>query len=68
MPEDPSTPHFSRAARAGVPAGAPSWVSAELLQKTQKIWGKRYKRDIGSEEALGIILRISTLLDELFRR
>jgi hypothetical protein len=68
MPKDPSTPHSPRAARAGVPPGAPSWVSAELLQKTQEIWGKRYKREIGSKEALGIILRVSALIDALFRR
>jgi hypothetical protein len=61
-------PMNPRAVRAELPPGSPPWVTVELLQKTQQIWGKRAGIPIGSEEALGIILRVSTLMDVLSRR
>jgi hypothetical protein len=54
--------------RADLPAGTPSWVTAELLQQTQELWTKKSGISIGPDEALGIILRVSTLLDVLARR
>ena len=57
-----------RADRAGLPPGTPGWVTVELLEKTRILWGKRAGFPISSEEALGIILRVSTLLDVLSRR
>lgn len=62
------TPSNLRAARAGLPPGTPEWVTVELLEKTRVLWGKRAGFPISSEEALGIILRVSTLLDVLSRR
>ena len=54
--------------RADLPAGTPEWVTAELLQKTQELWSKKGGIPIGPDEALGIILRVSTLVDVLARR
>ena len=55
----------ARAGRADVPSGTPAWVTPELLKKTQEIWGKKSGIPISSDEALGILLRVSALLDVL---
>ncbi len=68
MKPSDQTPSQLRAARAGMPAGTPEWVTAELLEKTRVLWGKRAGFPISSEEALGIILRVSALLEVLSRR
>ena len=69
MPElTPKLLPSHRAVRADVPPGAPAWVTPALIEKTQEIWGKRAGIPISSEEALGMILRVSTLLDVLSRR
>ena len=57
-----------RADRAGLPPGTPEWVTVDLLAKTRDLWGKRAGIPISSEEALAIILRVSTLMDVLSRR
>jgi hypothetical protein len=68
MRSNDQTPSPLRAVRAEVPPGTPAWVTVELLQKTRILWGKRAGSPISSEEALAIILRVSTLLDVLSRR
>jgi hypothetical protein len=61
-------PHLDARPRAVVPAGTPAWVTPALLEQTQVIWGERCGIVIGPDEALAIILRVSTLLDVLSRR
>ena len=61
-------PHPTARPRALVPPGAPGWVTSSLLEQTQEIWGKRSGITITPDEALAIILRVSTLLDLLSRR
>jgi hypothetical protein len=51
-----------------MPPGTPEWVTVELLERTRVLWGKRAGFPISSEEALGIILRVSALLKVLSRR
>jgi hypothetical protein len=62
------SPSIARADRAGMPPGTPPWVTPELLEKTREFWGKRAGIAMSSDEALGIILRVSALLDVLTRR
>jgi len=47
-----------------VPAGAPPWVTPELLADTVRVWQPYYGR-LTSEDALGIILNVSNLFDAL---
>jgi hypothetical protein len=47
-----------------VPAGAPRWVTPELLADTLRVWQPYYGR-LTSEDALGIILNVGSLLDVL---
>jgi hypothetical protein len=63
-----STSVSTSASRPGVPPGTPSWVTAELIERTQKIWGKRSGKAIGPDEALGMILRVGNLFDVLSGR
>jgi hypothetical protein len=65
---NPSDLSSSRAVPTELPRGAPSWVTIELLEKTRQVWGKKAGIPISSEDALGIILRVGTLLDVLSRR
>lgn len=60
--------HSTARPRALVPPGTPDWVTPALLEQTQEIWTKRGGIVISSDEALAIILRVSTLLDVLSRR
>lgn len=54
--------------RADIPRGTPEWITSSIVEKTIKIWEKRAGIPISSEEAVGIILRVSTLMDVLSRR
>jgi hypothetical protein len=60
--------HTTARPRASVPSGTLAWVTPALLEQTQEIWGKRNGIAINPDEALAIILRVSTLLDVLSRR
>jgi hypothetical protein len=65
MPDHPLKPETARAPRADLPPGTPEWVTRALIEKTQELWGKRGGIPINPDEALGIILRVGTLLDVL---
>ena len=61
-------PQPLRAARAGLPPATPAWVTPELVEKTVRFWSERSGILVSSDEAIGIILRVGTLIDVLNRR
>ena len=61
-----SVRHDSTAVTA-VPAGAPTWVTPELIAKTLKTWQPYYAEPLTPEDALVMILRVSSLFDLLSR-
>jgi hypothetical protein len=48
-----------------VPAGAPSWVTPELIEHTLRVWQPFYQDQLIPEDALEIILNIGCLVDVL---
>ena len=51
-----------------VPSGAPSWVTAELLQKTLEVWQPYYEQELIPEDALAIIMGAGQMFDCLSPR
>jgi hypothetical protein len=46
-----------------VPPGAPSWISAELIAETLRVWQPYYAETLTSIDALDMILNVSRLVD-----
>lgn len=51
----------------GVPAGAPKWVTAELVERTIKVWQRFYAAPLTVDDALAMILNVAGLV-EVFAR
>ena len=49
-----------------VPAGAPRWVTPELLADTLRVW-RPYYGNLTPDDALSIILNVGNLFDALRR-
>jgi hypothetical protein len=50
-----------------VPADAPPWVSAELIEQTLRTWQPYYQTTLTPEVALYIIMSVGRLFDVLSR-
>lgn len=50
-----------------MPAGAPDWVTSELLTKTLAVWQPYYQKVLTVDDALGMILDVANLCDVLSR-
>ena len=50
-----------------VPAGAPAWITSELVEKTIRVWQPYYADPLTPEDALAIILNVGRLFDVLSR-
>lgn len=48
-----------------VPAGAPDWVTAELISDTLSTWQPYYADTLTPEDALRIILNVGRFIDVL---
>lgn len=48
-----------------VPAGAPRWVTPELIAHTLRVWQPYYREQLNPEEALAIIMGVSRIVDAL---
>ncbi|MBX9787485.1 MAG: hypothetical protein K2Y37_01090 [Pirellulales bacterium] len=46
-----------------VPAGAPSWVNAQLINQTIRVWQPYYAEPLTPEDALAIIQSVGRLID-----
>lgn len=51
-----------------VPAGAPDWITPELVEATIRIWQPYYKDVLTPEEAVTMILDVGRLFDALSSR
>jgi hypothetical protein len=51
------------AAQIGVPDGAPSWVSARLIEHTLRVWQPYYPETLSNLDALAMILGVAELHD-----
>lgn len=52
-------------AKSVVPAGAPDWITPELVEATIRVWQPYYTDVITPEEAVTMILDVGRLFDAL---
>ena len=52
---------------ARVPIGAPSWVTAELIEQTLKVWQPFYADQLIPEDALEMIMGVDQLFGVMSR-
>lgn len=50
-----------------VPAGAPSWVDAQLIEQTIRVWQPYYAEPLTPEDALAIIQSVGRLIEDFQR-
>lgn len=50
-----------------VPAGVPSWITAELIQLTLKVFQTRYATPLTLDDAVAMLLNVGRLFGELSR-
>ena len=50
-----------------VPAGAPAWVTPELLNQTLRVWQPYYQHTLTAADALEMMLNVGQLFDVLSR-
>ncbi len=50
-----------------VPAGAPDWITPELVEATIRVWQPYYKEVLTPEEAVTMITNVGRLYDALSR-
>ena len=55
-------------ARCIVPAGAPDWITPELIEATIRVWQPYYQAIVTPEEAVTMILNVGRLFDALSSR
>ena len=70
MPARRSTRKTADAEKAPVtqvPADAPAWVSADLIEQTLRTWQPYYQTALTPEDALYIIMSVGRLFDVLSR-
>lgn len=48
-----------------VPAGAPDWITPELVEATIRVWQPYYEAVLTPEEAVTMILTVGRLFDAL---
>jgi hypothetical protein len=49
--------------KGGVPDGAPSWITEELIEETIRVWQRFYDEPLSEENALVCLLDVSELLE-----
>jgi len=53
------------ASRCIVPAGAPDWITPELIEATIRVWQPYYAEVLSPEEAVTMILDVGRLFEAL---
>lgn len=48
-----------------VPAGAPAWVTVDLIERTIQVWQPYYPDPLTDDDALAIIQSVGCLIDVL---
>jgi hypothetical protein len=52
-------------AKSIVPAGAPDWITPELVEATIRVWQPYYAEVLSPEEAVTMIVSVGRLFDAL---
>jgi hypothetical protein len=65
MPRDHQSPSTCSSSPSARPAGAPAWVTEELLSDTIVAWQPYYAEDLTADDALEILLAAGRLFDAL---
>lgn len=60
-----STPHTPDSSARAIPAGAPGWVTQELIKHTISVWQPYYDAPLTAEDALAIIQSVGQLFNAL---
>jgi len=54
-----------QAGKGLVPPGAPRWVTAELIDRTIRVWQPYYSKKLTRQDALAMVMNVSELLEVL---
>lgn len=46
-----------------LPAGAPAWVTADLIARTIRVWQRYYTVQLTTDDALAMILNVAGLIE-----
>ncbi len=67
MPNRLDHPHSDEPPRpqVAVPAGAPSWVTPELIEHTLRVWQPFYQHQLIPEDALEMIRGVAEIVEVL---
>lgn len=52
-----------QSATHALPAGAPAWVTADLIERTIRVWQRYYAVQLTTEDALVMILNVAGLIE-----
>ena len=63
--DDRSPPRLPTHVVATVPAGAPPWITPELIEHTLRVWQPFYEDQLIPEDALEIIMSVDRVSDLL---
>ena len=56
------TPSPNTLPLCAVPAGAPSWVTSELLTQTVEVWQPYYADPLSTDDALAMLMNVGRLI------
>lgn len=65
IPPRDSRAHLHEPQSVQVPAGAPTWITAELIEHTLQIWQPFYEEQLIPEQAMEIIMGMGRMVDLL---
>ena len=51
-----------------MPAGAPSWITAELVEETVRVWQPYYEQPLTHDDAVAMMLNVGELFDAIGER
>jgi hypothetical protein len=61
-------PELSGGGSSRQASARPSWIDAELIAHTQRVWSPRYGRDISEDEAVAICQDFASLFGAISQR
>lgn len=64
-PRRDKPPQTSEPDEVRVPAGAPAWVTAELIKHTLRVWQPFYEHPLTTQDALTMILSTGRIVEAL---
>lgn len=59
--------HHPPAVENALPAGTPTWITADLIRLTLKVWQKHYAKPLSIQDAVTIVLNAERLFGVLAR-